>query len=263
MTVHHWSDLTAGRIGALDPDRTVAVLPLGAVEQHGPHLPCGTDNAIGAGLLSAALARTDATVVAMPAMPYGVSVEHEAFPGSLSLEPRTMLDLLVDLGRSVRAADLRKLVIVSSHGGNNPIMATAAMELRRMDLFAVYTSWMRLGLPTGFVDEKEREIDIHAGRIETSLMLHFASDLALMEKSEDFPSRADGFRRRYRHLRAYGAVGFGWRTEDLSSSGAMGDAAAADAATGQAIAEHQAAAFATLLEEVATADISELLALKV
>ena len=263
MAFRYWQDLTSGAIGAIDPARTVALLPLAATEQHGPHLPTGTDTFIADGLVAESASRIseDIDVVVLPTLSVGASLEHTRFPGTITLSAPQLVETIVATGEAIRSAGLRKLVLVSAHGGNVAAMNTAALECRaRQGLLAVTTTFARLGLPTGLVDADEVELGVHGGLIETALMLHFRPELVDMPKARNFPSAQASMAKKFRRLRAYGPTGFGWLAGDLNPEGVVGNAAAATAEIGAAIAAHQSAAFAELLAEVAKADVAELLA---
>jgi creatinine amidohydrolase len=262
MPFRRWEEMTGEAIGALDPRTAIAVLALAATEQHGPHLPAGTDSIIAEGILAEAarLAPRELEAVLLPLVAVGASLEHARFPGTLSVPAAQLIETVASVGAGVAAAGLEKLVLVSAHGGNVAAMNAAALECRaRHNLLTVTTTFARLGLPDGLVDERERELGVHAGAIETSLMLHFRPDLVAMDRAADFPSLQARLADEYGLLRAYGPVGFAWLAGDLNPAGAVGNAAAASAAIGAAIAAHQAAAFVALLTEVAAADARALL----
>lgn len=263
MGLRNWQDLSSAAIGALDSRHAVAVLPLAATEQHGPHLPTGTDTFIAHGLLAEAarLAPVALDAVLLPTLTIGSSLEHARFPGTLTLSATAVIDAIVAAGEGVARAGLCKLVLVSAHGGNVTAMTAAALECRaRHRLLAVTLTFARLGLPDGLVDAAERDAGIHGGLIETALMLHLRPDLVDMSRAENFASAQTGLAGRFEHLRAHGPVGFGWLAGDLNGAGVTGDAAGATAEIGAAIAAHQARAFAALLGEVAAADIGAILA---
>ena len=262
MTVRYWRELPSGTLPTLDPARAVAVLPLAATEQHGPHLPTGTDSIIAEGLIRETAERVGdrAEIVVLPVQEIGASLEHLKFAGTLSLSAAHLMEMIAAIGGSVAAAGLRKLVIVSSHGGNVAAMTAAALECRaRHDVLAVTLTWMRLGLPDGLVEEAERQNGMHGGLIETSLMLHFRPDLVVMERAENFSSLQQRLAEHHGLLRAHGPLGFGWLAGDLNPKGTVGNAAAAAAEIGAGIAAHQAQAFAQLLDEIAGADVDSLL----
>ena len=248
-------------LAAADLDHAVAVLPIAAVEQHGPHLPFGTDLLIGEGLLAMAEASWAGAcdVLCLPALPVGKSDEHAAFAGTLSLDAGTLIDTLVEIGHGIAASGVRRLVIMSSHGGNSEAMSIAGRRLRLdADMFVVATSWARMGLPQGLIGEGEQRHGIHAGQIETSLMLHLHPDLVAMDAAADFVSAAAGMDGEFCILRGGGGTGFSWATQDLNASGAIGNAAAARAELGAAIAEHQASRFIDLVCDVSRFDLGRL-----
>jgi creatinine amidohydrolase len=262
MGFRHWQEMTSGEIAALDAARCVAVLPLAATEQHGPHLPTGTDALIAHGVLAEAArhAPEDLDVVLLPVVDVGASLEHRRFAGTLTVSAAQLIDTISAVAEGVARAGLEKLVLVSSHGGNISAMQAAALELRaRHSLLAVTLTFARLGLPFGLVDEEEQLYGVHGGLIETALMLHFRPDLVAMDQAADFPSLQRRLSEGAGRLRAYGPIGFGWLAGDLNPAGATGNAAGATPALGAAIAAHQAAAFVALLEEIAAADLASLL----
>jgi creatinine amidohydrolase len=259
MAFRDWQDVSGE---GLDPRRTVAVLPLAATEQHGPHLPNDTDCVIADGLMAEVARRAPNTldVVRLPTQRVGASLEHSRFSGTLSLTTAELIEAIVSVGEQVTGAGLRKLVLVSSHGGNVSAMQAAALECRaRFDLLAVTLTWNRLGLPASVISDAERDFGVHGGQVETSLMLHFAPELVDMERAANFPSLQAELAKTYVRLRAYGPIGFGWLAGDLNPAGVTGNAAAATAEIGAKIAAHQSTTFVELLQEVAEVDIDYLL----
>jgi creatinine amidohydrolase len=194
-------------------------------------------------------------VIILPTIRIGASEEHRSFAGTLSVPTASLIGTITEIGAAVAKAGLKKLVLISSHGGNVAAMNAAALACRAQHgLLAVTTTWPRLGLPDGLVSDEERSFGIHGGLIETSLMLHFRPDLVDLSAAEIFESRQGQLAERHRLLRAYGPVGFGWLAEDLNPAGVVGDAARATADVGAAIARHQADEFLALLCEVADFD---------
>ena len=254
-TIHpkrHWPDLSWPEFRNLGPE-TVAILPVAAIEQHGPHLPLSVDACINRHLLAHALdlAPPSLSVVALPMQEVGASPEHADYPGTLSLSADTLCRVCLDLGESVRRAGVRRLVLLNSHGGNPPVLDIVAQTLRGHGLLVVCASWAGLGTPPGLFSAAELAYGIHGGEAETSLMLHFRPDLVDMAKAENFVPWPQLMASDYALLSAHGAVSFGWQTQDLHPSGACGNAAAATAEKGRMVAEHQAAQFALLLAEIA------------
>jgi len=241
--------------------RWIAVLPLAAVEQHGPHLPLGVDSFIA----EAYLARVrkilpDALPVTfLPLQRIGVSVEHLAYPGTLTLSAATAIAAWTELGESLARAGLRKLVLVTSHGGNVAAMELVARDLRaRHRMLAVTVGWHRFGYPDATFSGEERKHGIHAGDIETSLMLAAMPQTVRMEKAPKATPASVEMAREFKWLGAYRPAGFAWMTQDLHPTGAVGDATLASAAKGEAALEHGANAFVELLREVDRFDLSRL-----
>ncbi|MGE0231766.1 MAG: creatininase family protein [Flavobacteriaceae bacterium] len=234
--------------------RMVAVLPIAAVEQHGPHLPVGTDLMIAEGLLAIAAGKLpdDVPLSVLPPIPFGKSDEHGGFAGTLSLSAETLIALLTDIGGSLAASGVGRLVILSGHGGNSECMGIAARRLReRYGMAVVATNFMRFGLPGGTVGDDEGRFGIHGGMVETSLMLHLAPDLVDMEKAADFVSADQTMADNHDFLGFSGPGGLSWMISDLNPTGAVGNAAAASAEAGRRIADWQAARLARLIEELA------------
>jgi creatinine amidohydrolase len=254
----NWQDLSWTDFAQLPPD-TVAVLPVAAVEQHGPHLPLSVDASINAGLLARALALAppDAAVLALPMQAVGLSVEHIRFPGTLTLSAETLIAVLTEIGRSVARAGVRRLVILNSHGGQPQVVDLVCRRLRGDGMFAVGCMAGRLGLPPEVTLTHDEAVHgIHGGLVETSLMLHLHPDLVRMQHAADFRSAWLERAAYATMLTPEGGVGFGWETQDLHPAGALGDASAATAELGEAILEYQAARLAQLFEEVRRLDIN-------
>lgn len=253
MATRRWQDLSTEAFRTRPRSRTIAVLPVAAIEQHGPHLPVAVDTILGEEMLSLALSRLPdgLDLLALPLQTIGKSNEHMAWPGTITASAETLIRLWTEIGESVHRAGIGKLVIVNSHGGNSELIGIVARELRvRLGMLAVTTAWMRFGLPGGVYGEHEREHDIHAGDVETSLMLHFRPDLVDMGTARDFTPLSVDLVARFRRLRVTGPSAFAWTAEDVNPAGAIGNAAAASAEKGRLTAEHQVAGFIELLRDV-------------
>jgi creatinine amidohydrolase len=253
-----WEDFAQG-----NPSRWIAVLPIAAVEQHGPHLSLGTDAFVAQAYLARVREKAprELPVTFLPVQSIGTSGEHRAFAGTVTLSTETWLRVLCEIGTSVHRAGVGKLVIVNSHGGNTEVMGLVARDLRvRLRMLVVTTSWHRLGYPDGVFGRHEHVHGIHAGDIETSLMLAGRPDTVRDEQAGNFASAAAGMERDFRHLRLDEPAGFGWMTQDLNPAGAVGDASAATAAKGEAALDHGARAFVELLHEVDRFDLARLAA---
>ncbi len=235
------------------PKETVAILPIGAIEQHGPHLPVWVDSCINELLLERALAAIPASlsVLALPIQAVGKSNEHEAFPGTLSLSNTTLGAILVELGESVRRAGIQKLILLNSHGGQPQVLDIVARELRiRCGMLVVNAAWFAFGIPEGLFPADECRHGIHGGEVETSLMLHLRPDLVDMTQTQNFMSLGQEMEKEYQFLAPEGHIGFGWQAQDLNSWGVCGNATAADAERGARLAQHMVDSFILLVGEV-------------
>jgi creatinine amidohydrolase len=256
-----WSEMTWQDFSAPDTARWIAVLPLAATEQHGPHLPLGVDRLIAEAYLSRALALMpdDLPVTVLPVQAIGQSDEHLRFPGTLSFSAETVIRAWTEIGESVHRAGVRKLVLVSSHGGNLAGMDIVARDLRaRCDMLVVTCGWHRFGYPDGAYTAAERRHGIHAGDIETSILRAARPDIVRMDKAENFVPTSIGMEQEFRWLNTYRPIGFGWMTQDLHPSGAVGDASRATADKGAASLDHGARGFIELLREVDRFDLARL-----
>lgn len=236
----------------------IAVLPLGAHEQHGPHLPFDTDTRIAEGLVERLIAKMPSAlpVTFLPAEPVGYSIEHMDVAGTRSLSYEDAIARWLSIAEDLHGKGIRKLVMLNAHGGNSPLMTIVATEARvRFNMLAVATSWTRFGQPEGWMRPDDKAIDIHGGDIETSVMLALHPDRVDMAKAARFGSRQSDFARGFKHLRAYGPHAFGWKMVDLNNLGAAGDASAATAERGEQLIAHAVSGILELLEDVAAFDV--------
>ncbi|HEU0221688.1 MAG TPA: creatininase family protein [Paracoccaceae bacterium] len=256
MPRRFWHEFRATEFPPADPARAIAVLPTAAVEQHGPHLPLGTDMLIMEGMLATAcrMMPEDLDIRILPVQAIGKSNEHLWAAGTLTLTAEGALAAWTEIGLSVARAGFRKLVIVNSHGGNLDLVGILARELRvRAGLYAVKCQWGAFGHPEGLYAPDELRFGIHGGDVETSLMLHFRPDLVEMGAARHFRSSAeDG------GILPTGPLAFGWIASDLNPAGVVGNAAAASADKGRLTAEHQARGFLALLAQVRDFDLGRL-----
>ena len=248
-----WRDMTTKEFAALDAERVIAVLPVGSIEQHGPHLPVGVDSTINEAILARTLELVPPglPVTVLPMTAVGKSDEHLAFPGTLTLSAETLIRVWTEIGESVARAGIRKLVIFNSHGGQPQLVDVVARDLRiRRKMLVVAVSTYRLGRPPALFPEAELKHGIHGGSVETSIMLHVRPDLVHREEAKNFESLSQRMEGSFRLLTPEGAIGFGWQTQDLNPDGACGNALDADADRGRQIVDHAARVFAELLAEV-------------
>ncbi len=251
----YWQDLTWTELARL-PAQTVAILPVASIEQHGPHLPVSVDSTLNEGILRRALelAPPELPLLVLPIQKIGLSVEHIRFPGTLTLQPETALALWTDIGNSVARAGVRKLVIFNSHGGQPQVVDIVCRRLRIAHrMFALAVSWFKLSRrrdAEASLPEAERRHGIHGGAVETAMMMHLTPELVRSEAIADFSSRWLAREAEFEQLVPEGAVAFGWETQDLHPSGAVGDPTLATAQMGAEIVDNAAQAFVTLLQEV-------------
>lgn len=243
-----WAQFRAPEFAGLDPEHTIAILPTAAVEQHGPHLPVGTDLMIAEGMLAQLRADcpADLDIRILPVQAVGKSNEHLWAAGTLTLSAEAALAAWVEIGLSVARAGLRKIVLVNSHGGNLDLVSILSRELRvRAGMMAVKCQWSGFGAPDGTYSAQERQFGIHGGDMETSLMLAFRPETVEMAAARDFRSSAEAG-----GIPPVGPVSYGWIASDLNPAGVVGEAHLASAGKGRATAVHQVAGLIGLLRQV-------------
>jgi creatinine amidohydrolase len=256
-----WADIHWAKIPAADAARWIAVLPLAATEQHGPHLPLATDVMIANAYLARVreLLPPNSPATFLPVQEVGISTEHTDYPGTQTLPTEVALRSWMALSESVARAGVKKLVIVTSHGGNSAAMMLVAQDLRAQHgMLAVTTSWSRFGAPDGLFSAEELRHGIHGGAVETSIMLARYRDHVRVEALADFRSHAIAIEKEFRWLSTQRPAAFAWQAQDLHPSGAVGDATQASAGKGEKLLDHGARAFCELLEDVDNFDVKRL-----
>jgi creatinine amidohydrolase len=241
---------TGPSLGALDPD-TVLVLPLGAIEQHGPHLPVSTDytvaDSVAAAVVPLAVSQGTSTLL-LPTLAYTKSDEHAWSPGTIWLSWDTLMRTLVDIGRSLAKTPARRLLFLNAHGGNSALLQVASRELRRE--FGLQTFVAHPALPASMggaaADNPERGLGVHGGHSETSMMLHLRPDLVHMENAKRWvpDELAD-----YEHIGFGKPVSFGWLSNDFNDDGVLGDATTATAEYGKLLFERAVETLASVVAE--------------
>ncbi len=251
-----WADLASTDFAALDPATTVAVLPLGATEQHGPHLPLAVDQVLADAILADALPRLPAElpVLVLPTQAVGYSPEHAAFRGTLTLSPQTLIATWVEIGECVARAGVRKLLLFNAHGGQVSFTDIVARELRtRCDLIVYGCSWWNLPLGeavTGLFPPGEHRFGVHGGDIETSLLLALRPQSVRMAQARNFASTSQQRASSYAVLGDGRSAKFGWAMQDYNAEGAAGNAAAATPEKGRAVLDAAGRELARLLQEL-------------
>ena len=255
-----WSDLTTAEFASLDTARAIAVLPVAATEQHGPHLPLSVDTDIVNGVVQAALAHLPAPlpVLFLPTQAVGFSPEHTRFPGTLTLKADTLMRIWTELGESVAASGVKKLVLFNAHGGQVGALDLVARDLRaRLGLLVYSLSWFNLPLIdeqgqdlASLFSSEEHRFGIHAGEIETSLMLSLRPEQVRMAQAEYFRSSSQERAPDFPILGNGKTAKLGWQMQDYNANGAVGNARAASAEKGRAVVDAAGRSLARMLAEI-------------
>ena len=250
---HYFPYLTWKEIQQMpDKENVVIIQPVGAIEQHGPHLPIAVDSAISLGVLGKALEQLpkDIPAYALPCLYYGKSNEHSGFPGTISLSAETLLSVIKEVALSIYRSGFRKLVLMNSHGGQPQIMEIAARDLhqehRDLSVFPLFT-WRVPHTASDLLTAKEREYGIHAGDAETSIMLSLLPEQVQMERAvKEYPQGLpeDSL------LDMEGKLPFAWLTKELSTSGVMGDATVATKEKGDRILQSVADGWVRVIQDI-------------
>ncbi|MEO5805483.1 creatininase family protein [Devosia sp.] len=248
-----WTDFSASEFDNVDPHKTIAIMPIAAIEQHGPHLPVGTDTIINQSMLDLLAARIPETmdVRILPVQAIGKSNEHIWSKGTVTHTATNLIDAWTHVGLEVARSGVRKIIFINSHGGNEEIMGIVARELRvRAGMLAVKSGWRFT--PPDVLTDLERRHGIHGGDAETSLILHFRPDLVDMSKAGNFVSIAARDEAEFKYLRPTGAFGhvYAWVSSDINPGGAVGDASLGTAEKGRLIAEANVAGMLEVLAEI-------------
>lgn len=256
----HWQHISTREFAEAQASglaaHTVAVLPVGAVEQHGPHLPVSVDATLLQGIVDTALPQLPAhvPVLVLPAQNVGLSTEHLNFPGTLSLPPKLIIDLWTAMGNAVARAGIKKLLMFNTHGGQVAVMDIVARELRMAHGMLVYSSsWGNLPLPAevkGQFSADEHRFGIHGGEIETSMMLHLAPELVRMDLAGCFHSTSQDRAQHFNILGNGKSAKMGWAIEDYNPCGAVGNAAGATADKGRLVVDAAGEQLALLLLQI-------------
>jgi creatinine amidohydrolase len=255
-TAIHWPD-----VAKEDAARWIAVLPLAATEQHGPHLPLRTDVLIGEAYLERVrqLLPDNIPATFLPIEEIGISTEHTDYLGTLTLPADVALEQWAAIGESVARAGIRKLVMVTSHGGNSAAMTIVAQNLRaEHGLLAVTTAWSRFGTPDGIFPAEELRHGIHGGAVETSIMLARYPYEVRTDAIGNFVPSSIAMEKDFRWLSTHRPAPLAWQAQDLHPSGAAGDATQASAEKGERLLDHGARAFCELLADVDNFDVNRL-----
>lgn len=230
----------------------VIIQPIGAIEQHGHHLPVAVDSAISLGVIGKALEQLspDLPAYALPCLYYGKSNEHCGFPGTITLSANTLLSVIQEMAVSIYRSGFRKLVLMNSHGGQPQIMEIAARDLHQeypdFAVFPLFT-WRVPHNVSDLLTPEEREYGIHAGDAETSIMLSLLPEQVKMEHAvKEYPQGLP----ESSLLDMEGKLPFAWVTKELSRSGVMGDATVATKEKGDRILQSVAAGWVQVIQDI-------------
>jgi creatinine amidohydrolase len=256
-----WTEIRWADANPADVSRWIAVLPLAATEQHGPHLPLETDILIADAYLARVRELSPETTPAtfLPVERIGISTEHIDYPGTQTLPTEVALKKWTAIGEEVARRGVKKLVIITSHGGNSAAMMLVAQDLRaHQKLFAVTTSWSRLSGAEKLFPADEVRHGIHGGAVETSIMLARYPEQVRVDAIADFPASSIAMETQYRWLSTQRPAPFAWQAQDLNASGAVGNATLAVIEKGEQLIDQGARAFCELLAEVDNFDVNRL-----
>lgn len=252
--LHYWSRMTSPQLEELAQPESVVLLPVGATEQHGPHLPTGVDYFVVDDIVKRLpdRLRKDVDVVVLPTLPYGKSTEHEGFAGTVSLSLETLVAVMNDLARAVSESGFTKFLVLNGHGGNYAVLVALMRDLHvRYELQSVACDWTLLIPPPQNEQERiERDHGVHAGKLETAMMLHTRSEWVVEEEIRNFRNRVKEQESDNEYFRHAGPAYVGWVTETLNPAGAVGDAEAATAKLGKTLYDQASDALATLIHEM-------------
>jgi creatinine amidohydrolase len=243
-----WTDIQA----MPDKENVVIIQPVGAIEQHGPHLPIIVDSAIAVSVIGKALSKLDPDVpaYALPPLYYGKSNEHWHFPGTITLSAQTLLAVLTEMAESIYRAGFRKLVLMNAHGGQPQVMEIVARDIhQKYEDFLVFPlfTWRVPHIAKELLTQKELEYGIHAGDAETSLLLSILPEQVKMERAvAEYPHGLpeDSL------LSMEGKLPFAWVTRDLTKSGVLGDATVATKEKGDRLLESVSDGWVQVIKDI-------------
>lgn len=258
-----WEDrflprLSSTQIKDLPKKESLVILPIGAVEQHGPHLPVFTDTLLAETVLEESFkyVPSDSNIWILPPLPYGKSNEHLGRSGTFSLSSTTLQSVILDIGKSLKQSGFRRLLLFNAHGGNNDLLNLIAREVRlETDLMIFRLNVGGLALDEDLLNETERLLGIHGGDYETSLILASYPEWV---REDELQAEYPELLQNYKFLR-FQKSNFAWTIDDVSSSGILGNAKTASAEKGRRIYEQHGKHLAEMLLEMMNFEIDSLM----
>ncbi len=247
------AELTTDEVERLDKSQTVVMIPIASIEQHGPHLPLGTDTMILEGVLKEVMNRSeDLPLLVTPLLPIGKSNEHMPFKGTLTLSYQTLLSIVTDIVRSIARHGFKKVVIFNSHGGNTEVLTSLSRDLRdEFEIQAYVIDWWFTDFWADILakyQESPRDGVFHAGELESSLMLALRPELVKIDLFKtSFPREK---LRNNRYVTILGPVTMGWRSNDITDSGVIGDPTKATAEKGRIFLDFAADKIVDIVKEI-------------
>lgn len=249
--------LTTEEVKELRKDDALIILPIGAIEQHGPHLPIYTDTLIGEGLLNQAFELLDENenIWILPPLPYGKSTEHAGMPGTMTLSASTLQSVVMDISKSVHESGFKRLLLFNTHGGNHDLLNMISREIRIETGMMVFRLNPGSSKTNSLITEQEQKYGIHGGDVETSMVLHYKNNWVHPEKC---PTEFISLPENTKHLYLKGTSYFAWVINDISTSGVAGDAKKATLEKGIEINRFVSESLAEALKEMCRFDIDEI-----
>ena len=248
-----WENITSFDFSEVISKNSVAILPVAAIEQHGPHLPVNVDSKIADSLVKILAEKlpAESKAIFLPTQRIGKSNEHLKYPGTLSLSAETMRVTLMELGKCVASSGVKKMMFLNSHGGNISVLDIVARDLRIEEKMLVFcVNWFGFGMPSDIYSESELRHGIHAGDMETSVMLALDPDNVKMDRAQNFVPKTVELESNFKYLGLNSGAKFGWQSQDLNAYGACGNALLSTAEKGNLTLEFASEKLLQVIKEI-------------
>ena len=258
---YFWDQHSTISLSELELAKVIAVLPVGAIEQHGPHLPLSVDSALIEGVVHACLAQfqlmdsfSELPVLFLPTQKVGFSPEHTSFAGTLSLKSSTLIALWTDILESVARTGVKKILLLNSHGGQSGLLDVVGRDIRQRFGILVY-SCNFYDLPhqqasQNLFSEHEKRFGVHGGDLETSMMLALHPELVNQQKAQNFSSYSEKRAQQFPILGNGKSAKMSWAMQDYNPLGACGNASNATIQKGEVLVQNFGLQLFQLLKEL-------------